>query len=164
MYAWDHGFMGTRVLTEVQETINEDSNLSKVLFTAKIKVPFHATKKNKYRIGKARMFKDDRTLWYEEIVMLELRSRANRVQLNEPLSGPLWAMFRYYFPKYIYFTKKRQMSGRLPDLSNLHEAIQDCLQKAEIIQNDRLICSHDGSRRLVGDEYLLEVKLMRFNE
>lgn len=157
--------MGTRVLTEVQEGTNENGSHSTVLFTAKIPVPFHATKKNKYRIGKARMFKDDRTLWYEEIVLLELRSRANRVQLNEPLTGPLWAVFSYYFPKDIYFTKKRQMSGRLPDLSNLHEAIQDCLQKADIIENDRLICSHDGSRRLVGDDkYLLEVKLLRFNE
>jgi Holliday junction resolvase RusA-like endonuclease len=156
--------MGTRVLTEVQAPIVEQGNSSKALFTAKIKVPFHATKKNKYRIGKARMFKDSRTLWYEEIVLLELRSRINRVQLNEPLTGLMWAMFKYYFPRDVYYTKKGQMSGRLPDLSNLHEGIQDCLQKAKVIDNDRLICSHDGSRRLVGEEYLLEVTLFRFDE
>jgi Holliday junction resolvase RusA-like endonuclease len=156
--------MGTRVLTEDQASIDEQTNRSKVLFTAKIKVPFHATKKNKYRIGNRRMFKDSRTLWYEEIVLLELRARALRVRLNEPLTGYLWAMFSYYFPRDVYFTKKGQMSGRLPDLSNLHEGIQDCLQKAKIIANDRLICSHDGSRRLVGEEYLLEVTLFRFDE
>ncbi len=37
-----------------------------------------------------------------------------------------------------------------PDLSALHEGIADTLQKAKIILNDRLIQSHDGSRKTFG--------------
>lgn len=36
----------------------------------------------------------------------------------------------------------------IPDLSNLYEAPQDWLQKARIIDDDRLIASHDQSRRI----------------
>lgn len=37
-----------------------------------------------------------------------------------------------------------------PDLSACHEGIQDVLQTAKVILNDRLIQSHDGSRKTFG--------------
>ena len=42
----------------------------------------------------------------------------------------------------------REESGNLPDASNLYQAVEDWLQGAGILANDRLIRSHDGSDRL----------------
>lgn len=39
-------------------------------------------------------------------------------------------------------------SGNLPDLSNLYQCPEDLLQSADIIEDDRLIENHDGSRRV----------------
>jgi len=39
-------------------------------------------------------------------------------------------------------------SGNLPDTSNLYEAPQDLLQAAGVIEDDRLVEHHDGSRRI----------------
>jgi len=36
---------------------------------------------------------------------------------------------------------------RLPDLSNLYQLGEDALEKSGILENDRLISGHDGSRR-----------------
>lgn len=74
----------------------------------------------------------------------------------------LWAVFIFHFPADVYFTKKGDLSNRLPDLSNLYELPQDCLESAQVIANDRLICSHDLSRRLPGDRYGLEVFLFEY--
>lgn len=38
--------------------------------------------------------------------------------------------------------------GNVPDLSNLYQYYEDCLQSAGVIADDRLIESHDSSRRV----------------
>lgn len=38
------------------------------------------------------------------------------------------------------------------DLSNAYQGLEDVLQKALIISNDKLIYSHDGSRKIFDDE------------
>ena len=57
--------------------------------------------------------------------------------------------------------RKGKISQRLPDLSNLYELPQDCLTEAGVIHDDHLICSHDLSRRLIGDRHALEVFLFK---
>lgn len=46
-----------------------------------------------------------------------------------------------------------------PDLSALYEGIQDVLQKAGVIENDKLIYAHDGSRKIFGQEPRVEIEL-----
>lgn len=79
---------------------------------------------------------------------------------------PVRAQFDFYFPMSVMFCQsgpnKGNFSGKLPDLSNLYQLPEDCLQQARIIENDQLICSHDGSRRLLGQSYMLRVRLYRF--
>ena len=50
--------------------------------------------------------------------------------------------------KFTFYGAWKDGNSNVPDLSNLYEAPQDWLQKSEIIEDDRLIESHDGSRRI----------------
>lgn len=65
----------------------------------------------------------------------------------------------FYFPKTVYFTKKGERNQKLPDLSNLYQGPEDCLQKMQIINNDNQVISHDGSRRawINDSQYWLEI-------
>lgn len=47
------------------------------------------------------------------------------------------------------------------DLSNLYEGIQDALQKAGVLVNDKLIYGHDGSRKVFGIDEGVSVQLIR---
>lgn len=49
----------------------------------------------------------------------------------------------------IFHFKNRQAE---PDLSNLYEGIQDLLKEMGVIKDDRLIQSHDGSRKVFGEK------------
>jgi Holliday junction resolvase RusA-like endonuclease len=71
-------------------------------------------------------------------------------------------VFRFFFLD--YYTKTGERRRTLPDLSNLYEMPQDCLQTAGIIDNDTDIISHDGSRRLPGVENRLEILIYEVDE
>ena len=48
------------------------------------------------------------------------------------------------------------------DLSNLYQGVEDILQKEDVISNDKLIYSHDGSRKVFGDKNeRVEIKITR---
>lgn len=69
---------------------------------------------------------------------------------------------QFFFPKSVYFTKQGKRSSKVADLSNLYQAIEDSLQKVGILQNDSLICSHDGSGRYpIEDSYKLKIVITR---
>jgi Holliday junction resolvase RusA-like endonuclease len=61
--------------------------------------------------------------------------------INAPLSTDLQLTAIFHF-------KNRQAE---PDLSNLYEGIQDLLQEMGVIKDDKLIQSHDGSRKVFGE-------------
>ena len=65
----------------------------------------------------------------------------------------------FYFPKEVFFNKKGERSKRVPDTSNLYQIVEDALEEARVIENDRLIESHNGSLRLPGDEFILDVEI-----
>lgn len=56
---------------------------------------------------------------------------------HPPLSGALWVSALFY-----------RGDHRRVDLSNLIEALADCLQRARVIEDDYAVVSWDGSRRL----------------
>lgn len=124
----------------------------KILFKAKFPVPGHGIKKNNKQIamnrrtGQRFIRTNDKAKFLEEWLIKKLIAEKLKQRLDT-ITTPINAKFIFYFPKTQYFTKKNERSKKLPDLSNLYETIQDALQKANVIENDTLIDSHDGSRR-----------------
>ena len=69
----------------------------------------------------------------------------------------------FLFPETKFFTKKGLRNKKIPDISNLYELVQDVLQKVEILEDDNLVESHDGSRRtpIKGEKYWLEIEITK---
>lgn len=142
-----------------------------------ISVDSHVVKKNKRPIkqmftkgGGRRPFigKSDQLLNMESFIEEQLRAQAYLQGLNFPLDERLWIVFHFYFTKDQYFCHDRKgnvieskINQKLPDLSNLIELPQDCLQKCGIIKNDNLVDSLDLSRRLVGDTTRLDIFILK---
>jgi len=61
---------------------------------------------------------------------------------NHRFEGPIWLTCQYWLPDRRW----------IPDLSGLMEATADILQKAEIIENDKYICSWDETRLMGFDK------------
>lgn len=49
-----------------------------------------------------------------------------------------------------------------PDLSNCYQGPEDALQKAGVIENDKLIRSHDGSRKRFGRQPCVEIEVYEY--
>lgn len=132
------------------------------IFSCKVEVFKHAVKKNGRNFNRTtgRPFKSEDLRLAEKILASKFYMLKNTAK---PLPDDHFinAEFLFYFPESHFFTKKGKVNQKLPDLSNLYELPQDCLQAAGIIQNDTLINSHDGSARLPhdSDKYILEVTL-----
>ena len=60
---------------------------------------------------------------------------------REPIRVPVSVAIKSFLPM-------RSDSGNLPDASNLYQCPEDLLQAAGIIEDDRQIEHHDGSRRV----------------
>jgi len=60
---------------------------------------------------------------------------------SEPISCPV-------VMKCLLFGPWEPDSESVPDLSNLYQAVEDILEDTGVLKNDRLICGHDGSRRI----------------
>jgi len=90
-----------------------------------------------HRMGNGRPFlgKSTKLKNAECSAVIELKSQKNAQKLKM-ITAPIHAKFSFFLP-----------TRRLPDLSNLYQLGEDAMEKAEIIENDKLICSHDGSRR-----------------
>lgn len=136
----------------------------KILFSCKIQVPRHSSKKNEKvaRLNYSKLFigKSKKAKFTEDWILkkLHLERIKQRVDL---ITCDINARFIFYFPKTVYFTKNGERSRTIPDTSNLYELPADVLQKTRIIENDTQICSHDGSRRKPSDDnqYWLEIEL-----
>jgi len=130
-------------------------------FYFKTKIEAHVVKKNNRPIhgrgDKKWIGKSSRLRNAESWLDLALRSYANQIGFRTPLAGDIHATFRFYFNN--YFTVKNERSRTLPDLSNLFELPQDCLQSAGIIVNDTDIVSLNGSGRFPSKDNELEIEL-----
>lgn len=115
-------------------------------------MPYHGIKKNRREIffnrktrrpfiGKSAKLAD-----YEKILNHHFSAVYKNVfNGSMPLDMPLSVKMIFYFNN--YYTAKKVVSKKLPDLSNLYQCVEDCLQSSGVILNDSLIESHDGSRR-----------------
>ena len=76
-----------------------------------------------------------------------------RAKTDPTIDYPVTVSMRFYFKDHAHE----------PDLSNLYQGVEDLLQKEGVITNDKLIYSHDGSRKVFGDKNeRVEVVVTRF--
>ena len=126
--------------------------MSEVLFSCKIQVPKHGIKKNSKEIRmnfktKQRFIgSNNRVLNTQKYLLTKLQIEKLKKRLD-CISCDINIAMIFYFPKTVFYTKKNDRSKLIADLSNLYQLVEDCLQKIKIIENDSLICSHDGSAR-----------------
>jgi Holliday junction resolvase RusA-like endonuclease len=126
--------------------------MSTILFRATLEGRA-AIKKNslqrKYSFAKRRTFTlpSDRYLAWENSTVLELKSLWG---WRDPIDEPVILRARFYFKNHAHE----------PDLSNLYEGVQDALQKAGIILNDKIIQGHDGSRKVFGEGPRVEIEII----
>lgn len=134
-----------------------------LFFEIKLKVEYHGILKNNKqirlnrKIGNRFIASSSRAELAADYLLYEFRKHVNFRPITR--KGPVHFECIFYFKN--FFVKsganKGQLSSKVADLSNLYELPQDVLQKAEIIQDDRQIVMHDGSRRKPsdnGDNYI----------
>lgn len=155
-------------IDEIQKRVKNSFQEGGPLFYAKIPVESHSIKKNNKEIrfnratGQRFIASNKRVLSAQSHLVSQLRSRANLLHLYKPIECPVWTLLLFWFKD--YFTQKGVVSKKLPDLSNLYQLPEDCLQKAGILVDDNQIHSHDLSRRLPSNENLLEIFILKYED
>jgi len=133
----------------------------KQLFRALIPVDNHVVKKNNRPIWRGRLGKSaklrDAELYLTRALVQEIKMSPNVY----PIATYVQAKMTFMFPKEKFYTKKGSRNKKLPDLSNLYQLVEDCMQKAGVIFDDHLIDNHDGSRRIPSTcgQYFLKIEL-----
>lgn len=159
-----------KILESLKSRIHQDFSLDKLLCYFTIPVIKHVSKKNGRKIfvnrATGRLFpskgKDLRSA--ENSLQIAFKSQMQAFNITYPIDERIWAIYFFHFETDSFFTKKGQISRKLPDLSNLLELPSDCLTQSGVISDDTLIDSFDLSRRLVGAQTKLEVFLLRIND
>lgn len=153
------------IIDSINQRIQTDFSLDRLLARFEVEIEKHVVKKNNRPIWRNRLGKSKQLLQAEDFLRREFRHQGNLQEITEPFDCPIWLVMHFYFPKEKFYTKESkytQMSQRVPDLSNMYEIVQDSLQQAGIIKDDRLVESHDLSRRLLGPTNKLEVFVLRY--
>lgn len=130
------------------------------IYTAELKLAKHLSKKNSrpiYKRGKGHFLGKSAQLHLIEKYMTQMFMVAAVKQgIKEPLDCRLHIKLTFLF--------ENKKSFILCDLSNLYELPQDCLQEAGVIKSDRLVFSHDGSRKILGTETVLKVEIFNYTD
>ena len=134
-----------KLTAKVKVTIVDDIDESALVLIITGNPPIKKNSRDIVRNNKTgRMYpiKSDKLIASEESAIYELLDQKTRFDaIRLPINTPVRVKFLFY--------RKTQ---HVVDLSNLYEFAQDCLQRAEIIANDSLIESHDGSRKYYDPE------------
>jgi Holliday junction resolvase RusA-like endonuclease len=124
-----------------------------ILFECKIEVDSHVVKKNNRPIlgrGQRKFIgKSQKLIQAEQYLITTFKHIKDAMKLSTiecDVHLKCVFMFNDY---YVANGSRRRLT--LPDLSNLIELPQDCLQAAGVLKNDGLVVSLDGSRRLPSD-------------
>ncbi len=93
------------------------------------------------RIVLTKRYKEWEKSVVDQLWVQRMQYQASMTGPWEPINEPVQVTFIFYIRK----------KGKY-DLSNLYQGVEDALVKAQILEDDSLIESHDGSRKHVGDE------------
>jgi Holliday junction resolvase RusA-like endonuclease len=112
----------------------------------------------------------------EAFYIQELIKAKYQFKLKEPISCDVWMIVIFEFKESDLMTKKGIRKKTSPNLSNLYQLPEDCMQTpkissggrrshngASIIVDDDQIRSHDLSRIVSGDETRLHIYLLRYD-
>ena len=138
---------------------------AEMIYHAYFPVDEHVVKKNNRNIfvnkKTGRMFpgKSKKLVSAENWLTMCFKSQLAKWGLSLPIQVPVKAQFVFYYPEDEFYTKQGTISRKLPDLSNLYQLPEDCLQAAGVIQNDWQIFSHTDCYRSPWDEKALLVSL-----
>lgn len=95
--------------------------------------------------GKMFMRSSDRYEAWSKMAYLHIK----QARIPSTINFPVNMAAKFYF-------KDKQSEA---DLSNLYQGVEDLLEDAGVLANDRLIVSHDGSGKFFGEEPRVEVEL-----
>lgn len=88
--------------------------------------------------------------------------------LKDAIVEDVWVIMHFHVTPEQWFVKGGANKGHErktnPDLSNLYQLPEDCLQSSGIIDNDRLIKAHDWSRVVLSDKCALEIWIVAYDE
>ena len=100
------------------------------------------------------------TLWSQWHKKLLWEAKQQRPE--KPLGGPLRMRLDFFFPR-----PKKSHTDRwfikYPDLSNLEKGVEDILQHAGVIADDKLICWTE-KRKEYGPSHSMQVNLWRMED
>jgi Holliday junction resolvase RusA-like endonuclease len=128
-----------------------------ILFKTMLRLDRFAIKKNSKQIFMnkrtgQRFISSNHKARHAEQMLTHLLIKERLKNRLDTITGFCNVKLVFHFPKSIWETKKGTFSHRVADLSNLFEAVSDALQKAEIIENDRMINGFDGSTRCLSSD------------
>lgn len=140
-----------------------------ILFKAYLQISRFGILKNSKQIllnkrtGRPFVAKSDDAMKLEQELIRKLHIERLKQKIDL-ITCEVNAKFVFHYPASVFFTKKGEMSMKISDLDNLMGMPLDCLQKANILQNDIQVCGFDGTRRKPIDSnmYYLEIELTRF--
>jgi len=150
-----------------------------IKFRASFQLPNHFVKKNgrgktvtKNWKTKIPMISKSKLLRYAENVLTDRLILSKRqMSHREILSEDLWMIAIFEFKKEDYFAKTGIRKKTSPNVSNLIQIVEDCLQVpkknttgASIINDDDQIRSLDWCRAVAGDDTRLHLYLLSYEE
>lgn len=94
------------------------------------------------RYGKPGFATSENYQTFHKSASLQLLQAKTLSHYPMPIQGPINLSCTFHFPDH---------RGEA-DLSNLYQGIEDILQEIGIIENDKYIYSHNGSRKIFGSE------------
>ena len=90
--------------------------------------------------------------------------RKRIIQLETPpIHIPVWAMCLFFYEEKLYLNEAKRVSRRTPSLIRLLDIAVSSLVKANVIHSHKLVQSHDGSRKLIGESNYVEIFLMPYD-
>lgn len=151
--------------------------LPELLFQVSIVVNKHVSKKNDKEIRmnplNGKRYIGTRKKTADELSLMSNALLNHIIDLGGhsfPLKGLLQVKLLFHYPDTLVRKRKTmpdlmKQCEKVIDLSNLIQGVEDCLQSAGVIKDDKQIESYDGSRRIYGSkEHLIEVFIYSFGE
>lgn len=170
-----------KYVQHVEDKIS-DWNSNDILFSCNFKLRRHEVKKNRrkimrnFRTGKSFIGKSEDLHAAEANYISEFIKAKYKYKL-EAITCDVWMIAIFEFKESDLMTKKGVRKKTSPNLSNLYQIVEDCMQTpkisasgrrthngAGIIIDDDQIRAHDLSRIVSGDETRLHVYLIRYDE
>ncbi len=125
-----------------------------VLFSCTLPGRCYVKKGTQKVFGNRLVYSPQFQMWQRQAI-LEIANIKMKLNWKQPVTD-------FVHLKCLFFFGNHQAEA---DLSALYEGVQDVLEKCKIIENDRLILSHDGSRKLFEkDKWFTEVRLYKFHD